>query len=71
MVSAHEEDMTAGTLGEASSPGTGFGLVCANVSRATTERCTRLGTTLAAAYQNRRLPSGSVGALDFVSIQHQ
>src|SRR5690606_18878284 len=42
MVSAHVEYMTSGDLGEASTPGTGFGLVCANVPRATTERCTKL-----------------------------
>lgn len=70
MVSAEGADMTTGDLGVASSPGTGSGLVCANVSPATAERCTALGIAVAAAYRNRRLPSGSVGALDFVAIQH-
>lgn len=65
MVTAEKADMTAGDLGVASTPGTGSGLVCANASVATTERCARLGTALAAAYSGRPLPTGGSGALDF------
>ena len=68
MVSAEDADMTAGDLGVASSPGTGSGLVCANTSAATIERCTVLGTALAAAYRDRPLPSGRTGALDFQAL---
>ncbi len=53
MVFAEGEDMNTGDLGVASSPGTGSGLVCANISPATAERCTALGIALAAAYRNR------------------
>jgi 23S rRNA A2030 N6-methylase RlmJ len=65
MVSADQADMTTGDLGVASSPGTGSGLVCVNVSAATVERATMLGTALSGAYRDRPLPSGRVGALDF------
>ncbi len=70
MVFAEGEDMSTGDLGVASSPGTGSGLVCANVSPVTADRCTALGNAVAAAYRNRCLPSGGVGGLDFVAIQH-
>jgi 23S rRNA A2030 N6-methylase RlmJ len=68
MVSAADADMTAGDLGEASSPGTGSGLVCVNVSTPTVERCSELGTALAAAYRDRPLPSGRTGRLDFLTL---
>ncbi len=71
MVIAEGEDMSTGDLGVASSPGTGSGLVCANISPATAERCTALGIALAATYRNRHLPSGSAGALDFLAIYHR
>lgn len=68
MVSAEDADMTTGDLGVASSPGTGSGLVCTNTSAATIERCTVLGTALAAAYRDRPLPSDQAGALDFEAL---
>lgn len=68
MVSAEDADMTTGDLGVASSPGTGSGLVCINTATSTTERCTVLGTALAAAYRDRPLPSGRLGALDFEAL---
>jgi len=70
MVSAESVDMTTGDLGVASSPGTGSGLVCANVSKTTIERVTVLGTALAAAYSNRPLPTGITGSLDFSTGAH-
>ena len=69
MVTADDADMTGGDLGVASSPGTGSGLVCFNASKTALERCTQLGTALAAAYCNRPLPSGQAGALDFQALE--
>ena len=69
MVTADDADMTGGDLGVASSPGTGSGLVCINASAAALERCTQLGTALAAAYRDRLLPSGQAGALDFQALE--
>jgi len=69
MVSAEDADMIGGDLGVASSPGTGSGLVCINGSAAAIERCTLLGTALAAAYRDRPLPSGQAGALDFLALE--
>ena len=65
MVTADDADMTDGDLGVASSPGTGSGLVCINASKTALDRCTQLGTAVAAAYRDRLLPSGQAGALDF------
>jgi 23S rRNA (adenine2030-N6)-methyltransferase len=65
MVSAEGADMTTGDLGAASTPGTGFGLVCANASAAAIARCTTFGTMLAATYRGRPLPAGGPGGLDF------
>ncbi|MBK5222022.1 MAG: 23S rRNA (adenine(2030)-N(6))-methyltransferase RlmJ [Acidimicrobiia bacterium] len=48
MISAEDADMASGDLGEASSPGTGSGVMCINASAATIERCTELGTALSA-----------------------
>jgi hypothetical protein len=54
-----------GDLGQATTPGTGFGIVCANLSRITHERCGQLGHALAEAYAGATLPDGGAGALDF------
>lgn len=70
MVSAVDADMTTGDLGVASTPGTGSGLVCANASPATIERCTALGIAVATAYRSRPLPTGAPGALDFSVLEH-
>ncbi|HEY3560663.1 MAG TPA: 23S rRNA (adenine(2030)-N(6))-methyltransferase RlmJ [Kribbella sp.] len=55
-----------GDLGEATSAGTGSGIVLANVSEALVGRCEKLATALLATYQDRRLPSGTLGRLDLV-----
>jgi hypothetical protein len=55
-----------GHLGRATTPGTGFGIVLANVSQASTDRCQALGAALARAYDGAPLPDGRAGALDFL-----
>lgn len=67
MVCAPDADMHNGDLGEATSPGTGFGLVCANVSRDALRRCDDFGRALCDAYRGRLLPDGRPGYLDFVT----
>lgn len=54
-----------GALGRATTPGTGFGIVLANVSQASTDRCQALGAATARAYDGATLPHGRAGALDF------
>lgn len=56
-----------GDLGAATTPGTGWGVVCANVGDAALDRCARLGHHLADDYRGVPLPSGGPGALDFVA----
>jgi 23S rRNA A2030 N6-methylase RlmJ len=53
-----------GNLGEATTPGTGTGVVLANPSRTLVETCQALAEALAHAYQGRPLPSGEPGRLD-------
>lgn len=65
MVTSPGADLHDGDLGAATSPGTGFGLVCAHASPTAIARCTDLGVNLAEAYHGRTLPDGRVGALDF------
>jgi 23S rRNA A2030 N6-methylase RlmJ len=67
MVSVPDADMRGGDLGAATSPGTGFGLVCANISGAALERCHDLGAALRDAYEGRVLPNGWAGSLDFLA----
>lgn len=67
MVSAPDADMRNGDLGAATSAGTGFGLVCANVSSEALQRCCDLGRALSDAYEGRVLPDGSDGSLDFLA----
>jgi hypothetical protein len=67
MVSGPNADMRNGDLGAATSPGTGFGLVCANVSSEALQRCCDLGRALSNAYQGRVLPDRSEGSLDFLT----
>jgi 23S rRNA A2030 N6-methylase RlmJ len=50
MITSAGADLSAGDLGLATSPGTGFGLVCANVPAPALRRCDELGTALARAY---------------------
>lgn len=56
-----------GHLGTATTPGTGFGVVCANLSAAAVEGCRRLGEALATAYDGVPLPDGRPGCLDFAT----
>ena len=55
-----------GHLGRGTTPGTGFGIVLANVSQASTDRCRAMGVALARAYDGTPLPDGRAGALDFL-----
>ena len=69
MVASHGVEASKGDLGDATSPGTGFGVICANVSREAIEACVQLGEALADAYDGVPLPDGTPGHLDFrVSI---
>lgn len=56
-----------GDLGRATTPGTGFGIVCANLSSTTIDACARLGHELALAYDQVTLPSGEPGGIDFIT----
>ena len=56
-----------GDLGDATTPGTGFGIVTANVSTAAVAACAALGAALAAAYEGAPLPDGRPGRLDFTT----
>lgn len=55
-----------GDLGERTTPGTGCGVVLANIDPAVARRCERLGEALVAAYAGARLPDGREGALDLL-----
>lgn len=54
-----------GDLGVATTPGTGCGVVLANVSSRAVAACSRLGRCLAQAYADTRLPDGSPGGIRF------
>ena len=54
-----------GDLGVATTPGTGFGVVCANISEQATGACGRLGQALELAFSRVTLPSGDQGSIDF------
>jgi 23S rRNA A2030 N6-methylase RlmJ len=54
-----------GDLGRATTPGTGFGIIAANLSPATLSACNDLGHALADAYAGATLPDGSQGSLVF------
>jgi hypothetical protein len=57
----------AGDLGRATSPGTGFGVILANVQPETIAACTSLGYALADAYAGAALPDGTRGSLVFTT----
>ena len=57
---------TDGDLGEATTPGTGCGVVLANVASPLIDRCRDLAHALVEAYDGRTLPNGEPGHLDFV-----
>jgi 23S rRNA A2030 N6-methylase RlmJ len=67
MVASHDPGWEAGDLGVATTPGTGFGVVCANLSPAAIDACQLLGEDLAAAYDGVALPDGAPGYIDFKS----
>ena len=52
-----------GNLGDATTPGTGFGIVLANVTTDTHVACAGLGEALTTAYDGVTLPSGEAGRL--------
>lgn len=54
-----------GVLGVATTPGTGVGIICANISAQGTTACSQLGQALALAYSQVVLPSGDQGSIDF------
>jgi hypothetical protein len=58
---------TAGDLGRATTPGTGFGVILANVQTGTAAACTAVGNALADAYAGALLPDGSRGNLIFTT----
>jgi 23S rRNA A2030 N6-methylase RlmJ len=59
----------AGDLGRATTPGTGFGMVLANVSAGTVEACAQFGRALANAYTPATLPDGTPGSVVFTSLE--
>lgn len=58
-----------GDLGRASTPGTGCGVVLANVAPGTLAACAAPGHALAGVYTDVRLPDGTTGGLDFTAHQ--
>jgi hypothetical protein len=54
-----------GDLGRATTPGTGFGVILANVQASTIGACVALGKALSEAYANAALSDGSLGNLAF------
>jgi 23S rRNA (adenine2030-N6)-methyltransferase len=56
----------SGDLGEATTPGTGCGVVLANVTSALARRCQQLARGLVEEYDGRELPTGETGALDLM-----
>lgn len=71
MITGTGTDLAAGDLGVATTPGTGFGLVCANVAAPALLRCDALGSALARAYEGRPLPDGQAGGLGFEKMEHR
>ena len=55
MIASHDKAAFGGDLGDATTPGTGFGVVCANVSTEAINACRRLGEELGA--RLRRYPA--------------
>ena len=56
-----------GDLGKATTPGTGFGVVLANMQAGTAGACAALGCALSDAYAGAMLPDGTPGSLAFTS----
>jgi hypothetical protein len=68
LVTTPDGDAAPGDLGAATTPGTGFGIVCANVAPVAVEACQRLGEALAEAYDGVPLPDGRPGRLEFTTL---
>jgi len=62
--STHKPAMD-GDLGEATTPGTGCGVVLANVASPLIDRCRDLAHALVQAYDGKTLPNGEPGQLEF------
>jgi hypothetical protein len=58
---------TAGDLGRATTPGTGFGVILANLQPGTAGACAAVGNAIADAYAGGLLPDGSRGNLLFTT----
>lgn len=58
---------TDGDLGRATTPGTGFGVILANLQPGTAAACAAIGNALADAYADALLPDGSRGSLAFTT----
>jgi hypothetical protein len=58
---------TAGDLGRATTPGTGFGVILANLQAGTVAACAAVGHALADAYADALLPDRSRGNLTFTT----
>jgi 23S rRNA A2030 N6-methylase RlmJ len=69
VMSADGTTKAGGDLGVATTPGTGFGIVCANVSDTAVRACEDLGTALSACYEGAPLPDGTPGRLDFAAAE--
>jgi hypothetical protein len=54
-----------GDLGRATTPGTGFGVILANLQPGTLSACAEVGCALADAYADAVLPDGNPGSLTF------
>jgi 23S rRNA A2030 N6-methylase RlmJ len=61
------ESKAPGNLGRATTPGTGFGVILANLQAGTIEACAALGEALSAAYAGAVFPDGSPGRFAFTS----
>jgi hypothetical protein len=68
MVTGADEQI-GGDLGVATTPGTGSGIVCANLAGEVLDACTRLGRALARAYRGSTLPNGQPGGVAFSTAQ--
>jgi hypothetical protein len=66
LVTTDTSNLDGGHFGTATTPGTGCGVVCANISQQAIQAVQRLGDELAIAYADTPLPDGNRGRLDFV-----
>lgn len=69
MITGPGRDRGGGNLGNATTPGTGFGIVCANISAEAIDTCEHLGHALERAYSRATLPNGDPGGIEFTIAQ--